>query len=307
MAKAIIVGSINMDIVTYVQKHPQVGETVFCDDVKYFPGGKGSNQAISCKRLGCDTTMIARVGDDEYGQEMIRFQENEGIHTKEVKKLKDAATGRAFITVSQDSQNSIIVMSGANSIWDDTFLDSTTFEKDDVAIAQFEVPNDVIKKTFLKAKREGATTILNPAPIREIDEVIKNNTDILILNEIELQELTSTIEDLTNKEALFNHAKELMQSGYKTIIVTLGSAGVLLLDQQHRIIIEARTVTPVDTTGAGDTFIGGIASGLLRGLDIIETIEFANIAASLSVTRQGAASSIPNLEEVNEIFWTTKS
>ena len=302
MSRAIIIGSINMDIVTYVKNHPKIGETVFCDDVKYFPGGKGSNQAVSCKRLGCDTYMIGRVGDDEFGGQMLKFLKDEGIHIQEVKKLNNTATGRAFITVSKDSQNSIIVMSGANLVWEDSFLNKTFFEKEDIVLAQFEVPNEVIKEAFLKAKSSGALTILNPAPMREIDEVIRNNTDIIIVNEIELEALSGTIENLQDEDILFNHAKKLIEGGYKTVIVTLGSAGVLLLNQEYRVNIEARVVEPVDTTGAGDTFIGGIVSGLTRGLDMIQAIKFANIAASISVTREGAASSIPTIKEVNDIF-----
>jgi len=302
MSRAIIIGSINMDIVTYVQKHPKVGETIFCDDVKYFPGGKGSNQAISCKRLGCDTYMIGRVGNDEFGKQMIHFQKYEGISTKHVKKLDGELTGQAFITVSKDSQNSIIVMSGANLKWDDLFLEEITFKKEDVVISQFEVPNHVIEKAFMLAKENEAITILNPSPMRPISHQIKKNTDILIVNEIELEELTGKIDNIQDETTLFTHASLLIKSGYKTVIVTLGSAGVLLLSSKHKVIIKGHKVTPVDTTGAGDTFVGGIASGIIRGLDMIETVKFANIAASLSVTKEGAASSIPTIDEVNSII-----
>ncbi|MBT5491769.1 hypothetical protein HOK00_05680 [bacterium] len=166
--------------------------------------------------------MIGRVGDDEFGEQMLNFQQKEGIDITEIKKLNNIPTGRAYITVSKNSDNSIIVMTGANSIWDDSFLDNIYFQKGDVVIAQFEIPDNVIKKTFLKAKKSRAITILNPAPIRNIDKSIKDNTDILIVNKVELEDLANTVINTLDNSIIFTHAKKLLESGYKTIIVTLG-------------------------------------------------------------------------------------
>ena len=124
MNKAIVIGSINIDIVAFVKKHPKVGETIFGREVKYFPGGKGSNQAVACKRLGCTTWMIGRIGDDAFGEQLLAFQKQEGINTEGVRRLKLVSTGTAFITVSENSENSIVVIPGANSLWDDEFLDN---------------------------------------------------------------------------------------------------------------------------------------------------------------------------------------
>jgi len=305
MNKAIVVGSINMDIVAFVDRHPKVGETIFGKDVKYFPGGKGSNQAVAAKRLGCETAMIGRLGDDAFGAQMLEFQKNEGIDVRGVIQVANTATGTAFITVSESSDNSIIVISGANSIWDDSYLDnldSIDMRKGDVLLAQFEVPNIVIEKTFRKAKSVGATTILNPAPVRPVDRAIANCTDIIVINEHELQELSGVLVNQEDDDSVFNGASTLIGDGYNSIIVTLGDRGVRLLHDGQRKRMNARSVTAVDTTGAGDTFIGGLTAGILSGMALSEAAEFGNIAASISVTREGAASSIPTVAEVNQIF-----
>ncbi len=302
MNKAIVVGSINMDIVAFVKKHPGIGETVFGNDVKYFPGGKGSNQAVSCKRLGCNTLMIGRLGDDGFGEEMMGFLQQEGVDVSGVKSVSDIATGTAFITVSENSDNSIIVISGANSVWDDTFLDDVVFNEGDVILAQFEVPDEVIQKTFNKAKDCGAITMLNPTPVRPVNKDITALTDILIVNEHELEALSGASIAVKNDDSVYKGAEQLEKDGYKSIIVTLGENGVCLLDNGKRKRIHSRPVTAVDTTGAGDTFIGGLAAGLLSGLNLTMAAKQGNFAASISVTRVGAATSIPTFDEVDEII-----
>lgn len=302
MNKAIVIGSINMDIVAFVKKHPRVGETVFGRELNYFPGGKGSNQAVACKRLGCDTLMVGRVGDDAFGEQLLSFQKQEGIDTKGVRQLKNTTTGTAFITVSENSDNSIIVISGANSVWDDRFLDNVLIEAGDIVLAQFEIPDDVIQKAFTIAKGCGATTLLNPAPVRPIPLDIRALTDLLVVNEHELSALSGLSISVDNDATIFEAAERLSHDGYQTVIVTLGDKGVRLMHREQHHSLAARSVQAVDTTGAGDTFIGGLTAGLLSGLDLLQAAEMGNLAASLSVTRQGAASSIPTLDEVKQIF-----
>ncbi len=302
MGKAIVVGSINMDIVAFVNNHPKIGQTIFGKEVKYFSGGKGSNQAISCKRLGCDTVMIGRVGNDSFGEKMLKVQREEGIDVTNVKMLNNTTTGTAFITVSESSDNSIIVIPGANSSWEENFEDNINIENNDLVLAQFEVPDWVIEKIFVKAKKCGATTMLNPAPVRDCKKEIINATDILVVNEIELQEMAGIDVNKDQDESVFIGAQKLLELGIGTVVVTLGERGVRLLSDGKRKRLNARSVTPVDTTGAGDCFIGGIAAGLLKGSSLQSAAELGNIAASISVTREGASSSIPTLNEVNQIF-----
>ncbi len=305
MPKAIVVGSINMDIVAFVDRHPKVGETIFGNDLKYFPGGKGSNQAVSCRRLGCDTLMVGCVGKDGFGKEMLKFQQKEGVDVSGVVQLNHSSTGIALITVSSNSENSIIVISGANSNWDNGFIKRLEIQKDDIALAQFEVPDWVIIESFQKAKSCGAKTILNPAPVRRCKEAIISTTDILVVNEIELQEISGLEVNPNNDDSVFASAERLVEMGFKSIVVTLGKRGVRLLSDGQKNRINARVVKPVDTTGAGDCFIGGLTSGLLSGTNLYDSAELGNVAASISITREGAASSLPTLEEVDKIFGET--
>ncbi|MGR9046887.1 MAG: ribokinase [Gammaproteobacteria bacterium] len=304
MSKAIVVGSINMDIVVFVKRHPKIGETVFGGEVKYFPGGKGANQAVACRRLGCATLLAGRLGVDAFGDQLLEFLEREDIDIRCVKRLENTATGTAFITVSENSDNSIVVIAGANSVWDDPFIDTVAIEPGDLVLAQFEIPDAVILKAFNKAKACGAMTLLNPAPVRAVAPGIREVTDIIVVNEHELAELSDTPVDAGNDESVFDAAGKLEKTGYRTIVVTLGEKGVRLSTGEQRHGIDARPVAAVDTTGAGDTFIGGFAAGLLSGLDVIRAAEFGNSAASIGVTRAGAAASIPTLAEVKAISST---
>lgn len=301
MPKAIVFGSINMDVVTYVDKHPDVGETVFGEGVHYFPGGKGSNQAVACQRLGAKTIMVGVVGADAFGEEMLSFQKGEGIDTEFVLVSDAAVTGTAFITVSKSSDNSIVVVPGANYCWP---KDNGAYDvacEGDVVVSQFEIPDEVVLEAFSAAKRQGATTILNPAPVREISSSILECTDVLVVNEHELASLTGEYVDPTCDDTVFDSAEKLSSQGVSAVVVTLGKYGVRVYKGGQKKRINARSVNAVDTTGAGDTFIGGMVASQLSGLDIWEAAEVGNVAASISVTRQGAASSIPSLDEIKSI------
>lgn len=302
VSRAIVVGSINMDVVTFVKHHPLVGETVFGKDLKYFPGGKGANQAVSCNRLGCQTLMVGQVGGDEFGKKMISFMDSEGIDTSEVHTTNETPTGTAFITVNENSENSIIVISGANSSISCKVLEAVQIKKNDVVISQFEIPDEVISTTFQKAKDAGAITILNPAPVRECRDTIIKNCDIIILNEVELQFFAGIGVNIDDEDSIFDAAKRITDLGPSEVVITLGHRGVRLFGKHGRKRINARSVSAVDTTGAGDCFIGGLVAGILSGLTIEGAAELGNLAASISVTREGAASSIPTLKEVNDIY-----
>lgn len=298
MNKAIIIGSLNMDIVAYVKDHPKIGETIFGSDVKYFSGGKGLNQAVACKRLGCETLMVGRIGNDTFGEQLLAFQRGEGIDSSSIKQVDGIATGTAFITVSENADNSIVVITGANAVWEDDFLDSIEIHQEDVVLAQFEVPDNVISKAFAKAKAAGATTLLNPAPLRKISDDIKENTDILIVNEIELSALSDRVVNIDDDKTVFDAIHQIGRTGYQSVVTTLGNKGVRLLNAGEQTSITAQQVSAVDTTGAGDTFIGGLTSGLLAKQTLERAAVLGNFAASISVTREGAANSIPTLSEV---------
>ncbi len=299
MSKAIVVGSINMDVVAFVDRHPELGETIFGREVNYFPGGKGSNQAVSCRRLGCETLLVGRVGDDAFGEQLLSFQQREGIDVGSVRRLTNASTGTAFVTVADSSANSIVVISGANASWDDEFVNDLPVESGDIVLAQFEIPDRAIALAFAKARMCGATTLLNPSPARPLSPSIADTTDLLVVNEHELATLSGHAVAADDEQTVSVAANNLLGNGYRAIVVTLGEHGVRLFDGVRSHRIEARTVEAVDSTAAGDTFIGGLTAGLLSGMALPEAAELANIAASISVTRRGAASSIPTRAEVD--------
>ena len=242
MNKAIVIGSINMDTVAFVKEQPKVGETVIGRDIKYFPGGKGSNQAVACRRLGCKTLMICRIGDDTFGEQLLAFQKQEGIDTDGVRQLKDISTGTPLITVSDNSENSIVVIFGANELWDYNFLDNLVIEAGDLVLTQFEIPNGVIRKAFKKARHFSAKTLLNPAPVRPICPEIQRLTDLIIVNEHEIATLSGTTINVDDDTAIFYTAKQLRCNDHKTVIVTLGDKGVRLLNNgQERLHLFRRS------------------------------------------------------------------
>lgn len=301
MNQAIVVGSINMDIVAYVQRHPNIGETVFGNSLQYFPGGKGANQAVACKRLGAETRMIGRLGDDGFGRQLLDFLQQQGVDTSEVRCLEQTSTGTAIISVADDGSNHIVVISGANNCWENDCCADLTIDAGDIVLAQFEIPDPVILSAFNKAKAAGATTLLNPAPVRNIAPAIAQLTDLLVVNEHELAALSGQTVAAADDEASIRQAGDwLLRDGYAGLIVTLGEHGVRLWHDGQFRRIAVQKVSAIDSTGAGDTFIGGLTAGLLSGMDLYQAAEYGNLAAAISVTRPGAAASIPNRSELEQ-------
>lgn len=294
-----VVGSINKDIVAYVSAHPKPGETVLGDRSAQFPGGKGTNQAVAAARLRADPAtsvrMVGRIGFDAFGSEMLRFLRDEGIDVAQVKATDRAGTGIALITVDASGENAITVVSGANMLWIEG-LTELPFAARDVVVCQLEIPLAIVQAAFVQAKAANATTILNPAPYHDLSEGILSRTDILVLNEIELcQMLGRELGEIASNQQTFPAAREVLAMGPTAVIVTLGAAGVLLVEKSGRAErIPGQAVRTVDTTGAGDCFVGALAAELLRDDDLFAAAHYANRAAAISVTRPGAASSIPH-------------
>ena len=187
MRKIYVVGSINRDLVIYVDELPRVGETVFGKRFRQFPGGKGANQAVAASRLGGDVHLIGNVGSDAFGKEMRDFLAGENIDTSEIAILDTAPTGIALITVDSASENSIVVVSGANMVWHTRDLTRVKMGRSDIVICQFEIPLEIVESVFERAKTIGATTILNPAPIKPATERMLRNADYIVVNEVELE------------------------------------------------------------------------------------------------------------------------
>ncbi|MCG3165613.1 MAG: Bifunctional ribokinase/ribose-5-phosphate isomerase A [Bacteroidia bacterium] len=301
MNKVIVAGSINMDIVAITKKHPQIGETVFGTDLKYFPGGKGANQAVSSSKLGGKTTMVGMVGSDGFGKELIKFLEDQGMKNQIGISSKNP-TGTALITVSTEtSNNTIVVVPGANFRLTEKEIEKTEISKGDILVSQFEIPTDTIQAFFKKGKKSGTINILNPAPAKKVSKDLLQLVDILILNETELEVLSEKKVD-ANDEASISNAVHKIKSGEQSIIVTLGERGAVGFIKDTIVKIEGKKVKAIDTTGAGDCFVGAIAAKLSKNASLTDAIEFANVAASICVTRQGAGPSMPTLKEVISIY-----
>jgi ribokinase len=298
MGRVFVAGSINMDVVATAERHPGIGETVAGREILYFPGGKGANQAVAAAKLGAATTLIGRVGEDAFGRELRAYLAAQGVDLTFVQET-GAHTGTAVITVA-NADNTIVVISGANALVSAADVGAAPLAKGDVAVSQFEIPLPAISAFFKRARAVGATTILNPAPAIPFDGGLLDLADILILNETELGVLTKTELRGTDDHARFIAAARSLQTGKGEIIcVTLGRRGVVALMGGEPLVIPGRVVAAVDTTGAGDCFVGAVAAQLADGKPVRDAFEYANIAASICVQRMGAAPSMPTAAEVD--------
>jgi ribokinase len=308
MGRVFVAGSINMDVVATAGRHPRIGETVLGQAVLYFPGGKGANQAVAAAKQGAATTLIGRLGADAFGQDLKAFLAAQGVDLRFVKETAKAHTGTALITLA-NADNTIVVIPGANGLVDTADVAAPTFAKGDIAVSQFEIPLPAIAAFFKHARAAGATTILNPAPAREAGPELFDLVDILILNESELGLLAKTELRDTDDHVSFIDAARSLQFGNdkigsdkidhdRIICVTLGRRGALALIGGKPLIISGRPVSAVDTTGAGDCFVGAVAAQLAGGKSIQAALEYANAAASICVQRMGAAPSMPTAAEV---------
>jgi ribokinase len=299
MGRVFVAGSINMDVVATAARHPRPGETVAGREVFYFPGGKGANQAVAAAKLGAATTLIGRVGPDAFGRDLRTFLAAQGIDLALVQDTPEAHTGTAIITVA-NADNTIVVVPGANAFVSAADVAMPLLARGDVAVSQFEIPLPAISALFKRARAAGATTILNPAPALPFDRQLLDLTDILILNETELGLLAGTELCDTDDHARFIEAARLLRAGTdKIICVTLGKRGAVALLGGEPVIIPGRIVKALDTTGAGDCFVGAVAAQLANGHTLGDAFNSANIAASICVQRMGAAPSMPTAAQVS--------
>jgi len=302
MGRVFVAGSINMDVVATAGRHPKVGETVAGQAVHYFPGGKGANQAVAAAKLGASTALIGRLGADAFGQQLRTFLTAQGVDLVLVKDTPVIHTGTAIITVA-DADNTIVVVPGANASVSIEDVEAPVLAKGDVAVSQFEIPLPTIGAFFKRARAAGATTILNPAPAMACGPDLLELVDVLVLNETELGFLANIELRDDDPPARFAEAAKRLRTGANTIIcVTLGKRGVLALVNDEASMIVGRAVKAVDTTGAGDCFVGALAAQLASGIAIRDALAYANAAASISVQRMGAAPSMPTAAEVGAVL-----
>ena len=307
MGRVVVAGSINMDVVATAERHPKVGETVAGQEVRYFPGGKGANQAVAAAKLGAATALIGRLGADAFGQELKAFLAAQGVDVSCVRETAEAHTGTAIITLA-NADNTIVVVPGANGLVSAGDVVAAELAPGDIAVSQFEIPLPAISAFFKQARAVGATTILNPAPAKAFDAELLDLVDILVLNETELGLLARLELRDTDEPARFaDAARSLRVRDDQTICVTLGRRGMLALLDGEAMIVPGRDVTAIDTTGAGDCLVGALAARLAQGAPMRDALGYANIAASICVQRMGAAPSMPTVAEVNAVLSAERS
>ena len=289
-----------MDLVVKLAKIPKPGETLLGGVFNTYPGGKGANQAVAASRLGGHVSMIGCVGDDSFGRELVENLSKEEVNTTHVLIHPNVSTGVALIQVDDQAQNSIAVASGANFRLSSEYVEKSLQAIDliDVVVMPLETPIETIYAAARIANQRGAKVILNPAPAQALQPNLLKMVDYLIPNEHEI----STLTDIPIKTANDTHkaAKILLSKGVKNLIVTLGSKGSMIFDDKSsdNVNIPAFKVQAVDTTAAGDCFIGAFAVGLSIEKSVNDAAAFANAAASISVTRVGAQPSLPTRDEV---------
>jgi ribokinase len=287
-----------MDLVTRAPRLPRGGETLIGESFSTIPGGKGANQAVAAARLGAQVSMVGCVGSDAYGQQLRGALLAEGIDCQAVS-VVDGSSGVALIVVDDNSQNAIVIVAGANGELTPTVLErfDAVLQSADVIICQLEVPDATVGHALKRGRELGKTVILNPAPAsRALPSEWYAYVDYLIPNESEAMVLSGlAVDSLETAEAA---ATQLIASGAGKVIVTLGAQGLVFANGSSFEHFPAPRVKAVDTTAAGDTFVGGFAAALASGKDEAEAIRFGQVAAALSVTRAGAQPSIPTLLEV---------
>lgn len=299
MGKILLVGSLNVDMVMNVDHMPAEGETILCDGMTLVPGGKGANQACAAGRLGTDVAMLGAIGDDDYGALQLKSLSEAGVEVGGLLKKEGQNTGTAFITVNKSGNNSIVVVPGANSAFrpEDIEANRELIEQCEIMILQLEIPLDTVCYAAKLAKSLGKTVILDPAPVPEhFPEELYEYVDIVKPNETELGMLTGIAEA---QKHLTEAAQVLKARGVKNVLVTLGGDGVYINPESgEEIRIPACKVKAVDTTAAGDSFTAALAAMLLNGESLEAAAEFANRVSAIVVTRKGAQSSIPTIDEV---------
>ena len=298
MAGVFVVGSINQDFVLKVERRPEPGETVTGAELTLFPGGKGANQAIAAARLGAEVAMLGRVGEDPFGGELVENLRNNGVNTSRVEAVTGAPTGSAFITLTPDGENAIVVSPGANRRFGSSEVEAASEDLREarLLLAQLEVGIDAVETAARIVNGNGGRFLLNLAPPREVSGELLRLSDPLVVNEHEAAFLLG--EDTRDPE---ESADKLLDLGPPSAIVTLGGAGAILATGNSSRHFPAPEVQVVDTTGAGDAFMGALAAKLAEGALLEEAVTYAGLAGAVAVMREGAQGSLPTPEDVEKL------
>jgi ribokinase len=294
----LIIGSINTDMVIKTKKFPIPGETILGSQFLMNPGGKGANQAVAAARLGGRVTFIGKVGNDVFGIQAKHNLQSEGINAEYIYDHATLPSGVALITVDGQGENTIVVAAGANASLDSKDIDTSmkAFTQADLVVLQLEIPLATVEYICKLAYKQGKQILLNPAPAQILSNELLQKIFVLTPNNSEAELLTGI--QVVDEPSASAAASKIKDRGVKNVILTLGAAGAYLLSDSFSGMIASPKVVAIDTTAAGDVFVGGLAVALSEGETLIHAVSFANHAAALSVTRMGAQISTPFRKEL---------
>lgn len=293
-----VVGSVNMDLVFRTPRMPVLGETIAGREFREIPGGKGANQAVAAARQGGAVFFVACVGDDGFAKRSLASLQQDGIDTSAIREVANCSTGVAGIFVEDAGDNSIVLAAGANAHLSVADIDAATSKiaANKLMVCQLETPMPVVRHAMSVAVAHQVPVVLNPAPAQALDDALLAQVSYLIVNETESAQLSGlAVTDLASAELA---AKNLLQRGVGAVLLTMGEHGVLVADKDGCRNFAGLKVNVVDTTAAGDTFVGALAVGIANGLSLDDAAMNAQYAAALTVTQLGAQSSIPSLAQV---------
>lgn len=300
MGKVVCFGSYVVDLTSRSHHLPVPGETVIGSSFKLGPGGKGSNQAVAAHRAGANVNVITKVGKDIFGKMALDFYQSEGMNTDYVFIDDERETGAALIMVDENTaQNCILVVSGACGNVNDADIQKARplIEEADLLLLQLEINLDAIYKIIDIAFEAGVKIVLNTAPVQKIEQALFAKIDTVTPNEVEASLITGI--RVVDEQTAAKAARVFLDWGVRNVVITMGKAGVFVMNKEKHEFIESVKVDAVDTTGAGDAFNGGFVTALIEGNDIFDAARFANITGALSVTKFGTAPAMPYREDIN--------
>ena len=298
-----VVGSYATGLTMKVERMPGMGETLLGAGYRVDYGGKGSNQAVACARLGAKVSLVASIGKDAFGEMALRLYRDENIDTTHILQSSDSPTGVGFIIVEAASgHNCITIDPGANELLTPTHISrcESAFDSAAVVLTQLEIPVEAAEAAMAHGRAQGALTILNPAPVRRLPRSVLEKVDILTPNQAEARVLAGRKPDEHIEPETI--ARELMQSGVKQVVTTLGENGALIVTPTSSTHVPGIQVSTGDTTGAGDAFNAGLAIALASGVHLEAAVRFAVVTGGLAVTREGVIPSLPNRDEVRQYY-----
>lgn len=296
-----VVGACNIDLISYVPRMPAIGETLHGSKFQIGFGGKGANQAVMAAKLGANVGIVTKLGRDTFGEDTLKNFKAFGINTDHVHFTDEAFSGVAPIAVNPSGHNSIIIVTGANDLLTEAELEAARpmIAAAGVLVCQLEIPLALSLKALAIAREEGVLTIFNPAPARAaLPAELYELSDIICPNESETELLTGM--PVESDEQVEAAARVLLARGVKTVILTLGERGALIVDRDGARRVVAKQVDAIDTTGAGDAFVGSLATFLAQGMALDDGVQRACMIATLSVQKRGTQSSFPSADQLEE-------